>query len=116
MEVEDQGKFRKRPEAPRLPPSHYFSTPPYTYGGLTREEYEQKWYVDEFLQYQTYWSSTSKIQDVHNGQTYVDAGLSERIPPLLRVAGHDHLDFDVFNSGYPGDLFGYKVTIHKDKL
>ena len=116
MEAEDAGKFRKRPDAPRLPPSHYFSIPPYTYGGLTRAEYEQKWYVDEFLQYQTYWSSTSKIQDVYNGQTYVDAGLSERIPPLLRAAGHDHLDFDVFNSGYPGDLFGYKVTIHKNKL
>ena len=22
----------------------------------------------------------------------------------------------MFNSGYPGDLFGYKVTVHKDKI
>ena len=116
MEAIDAGKFRKLPEELQLPPSHYFSIPPYTYGGLTREQYEQKWYVDEFLQYQTYWSSTSKIQDTYNGQTYVDAGLSERIPPLLRAAGYDHLDLDVFNSGYPGDLFGYSVKIHKDKL
>ena len=116
MEAEDAGKFRKLPDPPRLPPSHYFSIPPYTYGGLTKAQYEQKWYVDEFLQYQTYWSSTSKIQDTYNGQTYIDAGLAERIPPLLRAAGYDHLDLDVFNSGYPGDLFGYSVKIHKDKL
>ena len=116
MDAVDQGKFRKLPEELQLSPKDYFAIPPYTYGGLTKEQYEQKWYVDEFLQYQTYWSSTSKMQDTHDGQTYVDAGLSERIPPILRAAGHDHLDFDVFNSGYPGDLFGYKVTIHKDKL
>jgi hypothetical protein len=116
MEAIDPGKFRKLPEELQLPPSHFFSIPPYTYGGLTKAQYEQKWYVDEFLPYQTYWSSTSKIQDTYNGQTYVDAGLSERIPPLLRAAGYDHLDLDVFNSGYPGDLFGYSVKIHKDKL
>jgi hypothetical protein len=28
----------------------------------------------------------------------------------------DHLDFNVSSSGYPGDLFGYSVSLHKDKL
>jgi len=116
LEADDPGTFRKLPKSPRLPPSHFFSIPPYTYGEYTKEQYEQKWYVDEFLTYQDYWASTSKIQDVYQGQTYVDAGLSERIPPIMKATGFDHLDLDVFNSGYPGDLFGYKVCIHKDKI
>lgn len=116
MDSVDQGIFRKLPVPPQLPPSEHFATPPFTYNGYTKEEYEQKWYVDEFLQYQSYWSSTSKIQDTYQGQTYVDAGLAERIPAIMRATGFDHLDLDVFNSGYPGDLFGYKVCIHKNKI
>jgi len=116
LAADDPGTFRQLPEPPRLPPSYWFSVFPYTYLGYTQQEYEQKWYTDEFLQYQAYWSSTSKIQDVYQGQTYVDAGLSERIPPIMRATGFDHLDLDVFNSGYPGDLFGYKVCIHNDKI
>jgi hypothetical protein len=35
---------------------------------------------------------------------------------FMRKYGEDHLDFNVSSSGYPGDLFGYSVSLHKDKL
>ena len=35
---------------------------------------------------------------------------------FMRKYGEDHLDFNVSYSGYPGDLFGYSVSLHKDKL
>ena len=114
--VEDVGKFRKPPEPPKLPPSYYFGIPPYTYQGFTREEFDREWYVNQFETHQQEMGVRSKLYDTVDGVGYEDAGLSQRIPDVLRETGHDHLDFEVFNSGYPGDLFGYKVTVHKDKI
>jgi hypothetical protein len=34
----------------------------------------------------------------------------------MKDTGYDYLDFERFPSGYPGDLFGYDVQIHKNKL
>lgn len=114
--AEDTGTFRKYPDPPKLPPAFYFSIPPYTYQGLTREQFEQEWYVNQFEQHQQEMGVRTKLLDVVDGVSYEDAGLSQRIPDVLRETGSDHLDLEVFNSGYPGDLFGYKVTIHKDKV
>jgi len=47
---------------------------------------------------------------------YVDAGIGGGVPDILRITGSDHLDFNVYPSGYPGDLFGYSIGIHKNKL
>lgn len=116
MYAVDAGTFRRPPKPPGLPPRHYFSTEPYTYRGYTREEYEQEWYVDQFVEHQERMGVRTKLYDVVDGVAYEDAGISQRIPEVMRQTGHDHLDFEVFNSGYPGDLFGYKVTIHRDKI
>ena len=76
----------------------------------------QAWYIDNFETVQSHYGSKTKFHDVVDGVVYKDAGYQERIPPVLRATGRDHLDFSFFGSGYPGDLFGYKVTIHEDKL
>lgn len=117
MKADDPGKFRKLPDAPRVTPGERFSNmkPPEA-GVAAKKAYEQKWYHDEFVKVEEKYSSTTKLLDTYNGITYEDAGISERIPQLMRETGIDHLDFKVFNSGYPGDLFGYKVYLHKDKL
>jgi hypothetical protein len=43
---------------------------------------------------------------------YIDAGYIGGIPQILKQTGKDHLD----GSGYRGDLFGYGVAIHDDKI
>jgi len=117
MDAVDPGKFRKLPKPLQLSPGDRFSLmkPPEA-GVAAREAYEQQWYYDEFVKYETLLGSTTKLVDTYEGVTYEDASIIEKIPELMRETGHDHLDFNVFNSGYPGDLFGYKVTLHKDKL
>ena len=57
-----------------------------------------------------------KFSGVIDGVEYIDAGRGGGIPSILRLTGHDYLDLDVYMSGYPGDLFGYSVGIHENKL
>jgi len=47
---------------------------------------------------------------------YLDAGIGGGMPPIMLSGGKDHIDFDVNYSGYPGDLFGYSIDIHENKL
>tara|TARA_B100001559_G_scaffold126757_1_gene106519 strand:- start:484 stop:13125 length:12642 start_codon:yes stop_codon:yes gene_type:complete len=117
MEAMDPGKFRKLPEELEIPPGERFALmKPPSAGAAARQAYEQAWYVDNFEPVQAAYGSKTKLHDTYNGVAYEDAGYRDLIPPMLRETGHDHLDLKVFNSGYPGDLFGYKVTLHKDKL
>ena len=51
-----------------------------------------------------------------DGVEYMDAGRGGGVPDLLKKTGKDYLDLDVYSTGYPGDLFGYDVSIHEDKL
>ena len=90
--------------------------PPPAYSEEYKAALRQAWYIDNFNAVEQHYGSTSKIQDTYNGTLYRDAGIYSRIPPILRAIGKDHLDLDVFYSGYPGDLFGYSVKIHKDKV
>ena len=117
MVAMDPGKFRKLPEELQIPPGERFALmQPPSAGAAARQAYEQAWYVDNFEPVQAAYASKTKLHDTYNGVTYEDAGYRDLIPPILRETGYDHLDLKVFNSGYPGDLFGYKVTLHKDKL
>jgi hypothetical protein len=34
----------------------------------------------------------------------------------MKITGRDYLDFDIYNSGCPGDLFGYSVDLTQDRL
>ena len=36
------------------------------------------------------------------------------MPHVMAKLGSDYLDFDRFPSGYPGDLFGFSISMHKD--
>jgi hypothetical protein len=47
---------------------------------------------------------------------YLDAKIGGGMPPIMLSGGKDHIDFDVNYSGYPGDLFGYSIDIHDNKL
>ena len=46
----------------------------------------------------------------------VDAGKGGGIPDLMKITGRDYLDFDIYNSGHPGDLFGFSVDMTEDQL
>tara|TARA_R110002051_G_scaffold316298_2_gene395784 strand:- start:1354 stop:7182 length:5829 start_codon:yes stop_codon:yes gene_type:complete len=45
-----------------------------------------------------------------------DATYIGGMPEIITRTGYDYLDFDQFASGYPGDLFGYSIDIHRDRL
>jgi hypothetical protein len=107
--------FRDPPEAPAFSPGDWFALGN-TINGMNKEQYEDYWYRQQFEQVQEHYSSTSKFKDFYNYKYYEDAGYQERIPQLMRETGKDHLDFEAFPSGYPGDLFGYKVKLHKGRL
>lgn len=53
---------------------------------------------------------------VINNKLYLDVGLNGGIPEIMKDTGKDYLDFDVFLSGYPGDLFGYSIDLKGKKL
>lgn len=46
----------------------------------------------------------------------LDADNMGGIPELMKLTGHDYLDFEHYNSGCPGDLFGFSVDITNEKL
>ena len=54
-----------------------------------------------------------------DGVIYEDNGYGEGRNSLMKTFGYDFLDFHEMQphmSGYPGDLFGYKVKIHKGEV
>lgn len=51
-----------------------------------------------------------------DGTTYLDAKIGGGIPQLMIDFGKDYIDLDAYPSGYRGDLFGYSLAIHGDKL
>lgn len=57
-----------------------------------------------------------RFSGVIGGSTHVDAGILGGVPTVINDFGKDYLDFDFMPSGYLGDLFGYSVSLHKDKL
>jgi hypothetical protein len=51
-----------------------------------------------------------------NRSFIVDAGIGGGLNELMKIANADYLDYDLFNSGCPGDLFGYSVAIDDGKI
>jgi len=47
-----------------------------------------------------------------SGAQYIDAGIMGGMPSLMRDSGVDHINL----SENPGDLFGYSVSLHENKL
>ena len=51
------------------------------------------------------------------GRDYIlDAGIGGGLTELMKIENTDYLDYHIFNSGCPGDLFGYSVDISDGKL
>ena len=46
----------------------------------------------------------------------LDARAGGGLPDLMKFNNTDYLDFDIYNSGCPGDLFGYSVDLTQNKL
>ena len=57
-----------------------------------------------------------RYSGIIDGVLYVDAGIGGGQPDFMKAKGKDYIDFDMLDSGYAGDLFGYSVDIHNDKL
>jgi hypothetical protein len=50
-------------------------------------------------------------------ETYGDATINqEGMPRIMKETGYDYLDFDQWPSGYPGDLFGLSIDMHRGRL
>ena len=45
-----------------------------------------------------------------------DADAAGGLPDLMKYNGTDYLDFDIYNSGCPGDLFGFSLDLSQNKL
>lgn len=69
-----------------------------------------------FRQQEINFGAKSKFTEVIDGTVYKDAGLRGGLPQLLKDKGYDYIDFDRLPSGFPGDLFGYSISLYKDKL
>jgi hypothetical protein len=72
--------------------------------------------IRDFKSVQTSHGATAMFSGVVDGTLYRDAGIGGGMPELMKDKGYDYLDFDIMQSGYPGDLFGYSISLYKNKL
>ena len=79
-------------------------------------ESEKEEVIAAFENISSYYGGAPKFSGVINGTVYSDASYRGGIPQIMTDTGHDYLDFNVFPSGYPGDLFGYSIALHGNKL
>lgn len=105
--IDSFGPFKERRVPPVLLPEPAFS--------ILKEQLRQA-ELDRFSGLQTYYGSTARFSGIIEGTMYTDVSVYGGVPQLMQDTGYDYLDFERFPSGYPGDLFGYDVQIHKDKL
>ena len=60
--------------------------------------------------------ANAKFHETVGSVVYRDRDAAGGIPPILEALGRDHIDFDAYPSGYPGDLFGYSIALQGDRL
>ena len=72
--------------------------------------------IQEFASDSLDYGATTKFSGIINSQTYIDIGIDGGTPDIMKDTGSDYLDFDIFTSGFPGDLFGFAISLHKNKL
>jgi hypothetical protein len=84
----------------------------------TDQQIEQikRQYISQFSNDQINNGGTAMFSGVIDGKLYRDATRMGGIPEILKDKGYDYLDFDMFPSGYPGDLFGHSIGLYKEKL
>jgi hypothetical protein len=69
-----------------------------------------------FIALQNTYGATPKFSGIIEGSIYEDASFAGGMPQLMKEKGYDYLDLHRFPSGYPGDLFGYSIDLHRNKL
>ena len=86
--------------------------------GARPEEIEniKKNQILAFQELQNSYGATAMFSGIIDGQLYKDAGIGGGMPQLMKDKGYDYLDFDIIQSGYPGDLFGYSIALYNNKL
>lgn len=58
-----------------------------------------------------------RYSGIIDGTLYVDAPIEGGLPDFMLAHDYkDYIDFDMLASGFAGDLFGYSIDIHEDKL
>lgn len=72
--------------------------------------------LSEFESSQWKFGGSARFSGIIENKLYTDAGIEGGMPQLMKDTGYDYLDFDRFPSGYPGDLFGYSISLSKNKL
>lgn len=72
--------------------------------------------IIKFAQDQYDYGASARFSGIIDGVMYTDIGIQGGMPQIMKDTGSDYLDFDKFPSGYPGDLFGYSISLHKNKL
>ena len=83
---------------------------------ITKNERDQEienFNTDSISKYGIY----PRYSGVFGGEVYLDAPMQGGMPRIYKETGKDYLDWELLNSGgFPGDLFGYSIDIHKDKI
>ena len=72
--------------------------------------------IDNFITEQANMGGATKYSGIIDGTLYTDIGVRGGMPDVMKDTGKDYLDFDLLPSGYPGDLFGYSISLYKNKL
>lgn len=85
-------------------------TPPSEVEAIKKRE------ISTFASLQDTYGATAKFSGIIEGKIYTDIDYLGGMPELMKDKGYDYLDFERFPSGYPGDLFGYSISMHKNKL
>tara|TARA_R110002020_G_scaffold103752_20_gene243204 strand:+ start:2969 stop:14563 length:11595 start_codon:yes stop_codon:yes gene_type:complete len=94
----------------------------YTTGDITRPEdpepEQRPAALQAFLEsFAGYGGSPLFSGGIEGYEDYGDARIAgDRMPRIMKETGYDYLDFDQWPSGYPGDLFGFSIDLHKDRL
>ena len=72
--------------------------------------------MSKFLALAAEAGANAKFHETVGSVVYRDRDAAGGMPPIVEALGRDHIDFDAYPSGYPGDLFGYSIALEGDRL
>ena len=72
--------------------------------------------MSKFLALAAEAGANAKFHETVGSVVYRDRDAAGGMLPIVEALGRDHIDFDAYPSGYPGDLFGYSIALEGDRL
>jgi hypothetical protein len=72
--------------------------------------------INTFLTLQNTYGATTRFSGILEGTLHEDIGYRGGMPTIMQQTGYDYMDFEKFSYGYPGDLFGYSLSMYKNKI